>query len=133
MLNPPMANARDREHKEKVRALVLRRGLVGAANYTKWNELIAFMRQRTGWRPSWRYKWVNGHVSDWDVEWWHHLPFPFVGVEWFDMALLDAGGADQSAWILAELRAIGFEFEVAGDVVRIFGYLPRSMDDFPPG
>ncbi len=129
---PPLADAGSREQKEKARSLVLRRGLVSAANDTKWNELITFMRRRPDWRPGWRYKWVNGHVSDWDVEWWWHLPFPFVGVEWFDMGLHDRTGNDQSSWLLDKLKEIGFEFEVAGDVVRVFGYLPKSLEDFPP-
>lgn len=129
---PPMADAGTREMKEKDRSIVTRRGLVGAANDTKWNELITFMRQLPDWRPSWRCKSVNGHISDWDVEWWWHLPFPFVGVEWFDIGLHDGAGNDQSSWILAKLRDIGFEVEVAGDVVRVFGYLPKSFEDFPP-
>jgi hypothetical protein len=127
-----MADAGSRELKEKARSLVARRGLVGAANDTKWNELITCMRQRAGWRPSWRCKSVNGHVSDWDAEWGWHLPFPFIAVEWFDMGLHDGADNDHSPWILGKLRDIGFEFEVAGSVVRVFGYLPMSFEDFPP-
>lgn len=69
MSNLPLADAGELEEKKKVRAIVQKRGLVGAANNTKWNELITFMRQKDGWRPSYRYKWVNGFLSGWDVEW----------------------------------------------------------------
>ena len=121
--------------------LVNKRGLVGAANNTKWNELINFMRLQEKWRPSYRFKWVNGHISTWDVEWWYHLPFPLMGVEWLDIGLrqeitrgrlVENEVLDHSPWILLKLREIGFEHEVSVDVVRIFGYLPKSFEDFPP-
>ena len=121
--------------------IVEARQLVGAANNTKWNKLLNEMRQREDWRPSYRYKSVGGYVSGWDTEWFYHLPFPFVGVEWFDIgmhqsvpqgALLDDRIIDHSTWILPLLDRIGFEHEWRQDVVRIWGYLPRAYDDFPP-
>ena len=141
MDNAPLSGTGTAEEKEKIRAIIARRGLAGAANNTKWNELITFMRQHVEWRPSYRFKWINGHISKWDVEWWHHLPFPMVGVEWFDIGLhqeirrgrlVKKEIIDHSPWILEKLKEIGFEYEVSGDVVRIFAYLPKSFEDFPP-
>lgn len=140
MNNAPLADTGTSDEKEKIRAIVARRGLSGAANNTKWNELISFMRQQDELRPSYRFKWVNGHISRWDTEWWYHLPFPLMGVEWFDIclhqeqprgSLIKNEVIEHPPWILQKLREIGFEYEVSGDVVRIFGYLPRSLEDFP--
>ncbi|WP_321808574.1 DUF6678 family protein [Burkholderia sp. BCC1993] len=122
--------------KEKVAALARRKFTGSLANDTKWNELITFVRDLSGWRPSYRSKWVNGHVTDWDVEWFYHLPFPFVGVEWFDIGLNAQASAthqaaDQSARVLGKLAEIGFEFEARCEVVRIWGYGPKSYEDFP--
>lgn len=141
MNNLPLAGAGDPAEKAKLRLLIQNRGLVGAANNTKWNELIMFMRQREGGRPSYRYKWIDGFISAWDVEWYYHLPFPFLGVEWLDIDLHRPATRDQtianetkdySSWILGKLAEIGFEVEVTNDLVRIFGYLPKSLEDLPP-
>ncbi|WP_266160215.1 DUF6678 family protein [Dyella silvatica] len=117
------------------------RGLAGAANDTKWNELIDFIRSRDGWVPSYRCKFVlNGYISRWDTEWSYHLPFPFKSVEWFDIGLhqlirhgplLPVSVIDHSEWLLPKIHSIGFDHVVAGDVVRLFGYLPRDMGDLP--
>ncbi|MES2820884.1 MAG: DUF6678 family protein [Pseudomonadota bacterium] len=141
MNNAPLADTGTPHEKEKIRGIVAKRGLAGASNDTKWNELITFMRQQDEWHPSYRCKWVSGHISGWDVEWWYHLPFPLMGVEWFDIGLhqerqkdrlIKDEIIDQSSWIIEKLKEIGFEHEVSGDVVRIFGYLPKSYEDFPP-
>jgi hypothetical protein len=39
---------------------------------------------------------------------------------------------DHSELILTKLKAIGFEFEVKAGTVRIWGYLPKCYEDFPP-
>lgn len=128
--------------RRKIRRAVAARNLARAANDTKWNELIDHFRRQPGWRPSYRTRWVNGRVSVWDVEWCYHLPFPFVGVEWFDIGLWEEIApknglevrttVDHTAAIADVVRRIGFEFEVRADVLRIWGYLPKSYDDFPP-
>ena len=129
------------EYKEKINALIRSRGLAGAANDTKWNELVTFFRELDGWTPGYRAKSVNGLISDWDVEWFCHLPFPFVSVEWFDINLLEVISVgqrvpsrviDHSEAILTKLKAIGFEFEARAGTVRIWGYLPKCYEDFPP-
>lgn len=123
--------------KEKIVAMARRKFSGALANDTKWNELLIFMRTLDGWRPSYRTKWVSGFISEWDVEWFYHLPFPMVGVEWLDIGLheLPRRGQppiDHSERILGALAEIGFEFEAKGDVVRIWGYCPKSYEDFPP-
>lgn len=139
----PMADAQsDDRVRRQVRAAVSARNLASASNDTRWNELISHFRGLQGWRPSYRSKSVNGFVSGWDVEWFYHLPFPFEAVEWFDIGLFEEGPfvgmllprvpIDHSSEILHVLEQIGFDFEQRGDVVRIWGYLPRSYEDFPP-
>lgn len=88
MTELPMADARQNDKSRKIiHATVAARNLAGAANNTKWNELISHFRQRPGWRPSYRSKSIKGPRSDWDVEWFYHPPFPFAYVEWFDIGL----------------------------------------------
>jgi hypothetical protein len=140
---PPMADAgNDAAFRAKCQAVIARRNLARASNDTRWNALITHMRQREGWQPSYRSKSIFGDISGWDVEWFAHLPFPFASVEWFDIGLhellprkgmlLPEEVADHTGDITSVLRTIGFEFEVAGDVVRIWGYWPKCRDDFPP-
>lgn len=124
-------------NKAKILSQVRNKFAGALANDTKWNELISFMRALDEWRPSYRSKWVNGHVSRWDVEWFYHLPFPFVGVEWMDIGLRQSASAtheavDHSALVLSKLAEIGFEFEARGGVARVWGYAPKSYEDFPP-
>ncbi|WP_322052076.1 DUF6678 family protein [Paraburkholderia bannensis] len=134
----PMADAVPRGvNKTKILSEARKKFTGALANDTKWNELISFMRSLREWRPSYRSKWVNGHVSEWDVEWFYHLPFPFVGVEWIDLGLHERASlrhevVDHSALILSKLAEIGLEFEARGDVARIWGYAPKSYEDFPP-
>ncbi|OPB01039.1 hypothetical protein BFW87_01180 [Pseudomonas fluorescens] len=139
----PRADARQNDtNRKKIKAVVSKQNLASAANNTKWNELIDYFRQRSGWHPSYRSKSITGHISDWDVEWFYHLPFPFAYVEWFDIGLWQAApskGAllpqtfiDHTEEISGVVAQIGFEFEVRADVLRIWGYLPKSYEDFPP-
>ena len=139
----PMADAGSKNSNVKTRILrvVEQRQLVGAANNVKWNKLLTSMREREVWSPSYRYKWVEGYTSNWATDWCFHLPYPFVGVEWFDIGLhqnirigrlVDDKIVDHSDWITALLKEIRFEYEQAGDVARIWGYLPKSYEDFPP-
>jgi hypothetical protein len=127
---------------KKIDAAVSSRNLARASNNTRWDELISYFRNQTGWRPSYRSKSVTGYISGWDVEWFYHLPFPFASVEWFDIGLyegLPAEGRllkprviDHTEEISNVVQTIGFEFDVRDDVLRIWGYLPRSYEDFPP-
>lgn len=137
----PLADTGSDEEKARLRAHIARRNLASAANTTRWNALLALMRAQEHWRPSWRCRCVNGFVTRWDTEWDYHLPFPFLGVEWFDIGLyaeefvgrlLPRKVIDHGVWIVPALQRIGLDFEVRGDVLRIWGYWPRSYEDFPP-
>jgi hypothetical protein len=137
---PNAKSARSPDEREKLRRIVSQRGLCGLANDTKWVELLAAMRARPEWRPSYRYKCIDGPPSGWDVEWFYHLPFPFVSVEWLDIAYLQkvsgaglpSGGhvIDHSGWIEDLLRSIGLDFHSGTTMIRIFGYSPRSLELF---
>lgn len=128
--------------RKKIDAVVTARNLARASNNTRWDELINHFRHLKGWRPSYRFKSVTGRISGWDVEWFYHLPFPFASVEWFDIGLGEEVSAkerllapttiDHTAEISKVVEEIGFEFEVQGDVLRIWGYVPKSYEDFPP-
>ena len=83
----PMSDAATPAELAKVRALVARKNWIGAANTTKWNELITYFRGKQGWTPDHRSKWVNGYVSEWGGDWHYHLPLPFLGVEWLDITV----------------------------------------------
>ena len=133
----PQPNVGTDDDKDRIRRVISERGLTGAANDVKWERLLDAMRQRDGWRPSYRYKCVDGPPSGWDVEWWYHLPFPMMSVEWFDIcyfqeirrgALLEPEIIDHSDWIAQILHDAKFCYDFVGDIVRIHGYLPKSFD-----
>jgi hypothetical protein len=139
---PHAGIAQDDATRKKIDAAVSARNLARASNNTRWDELISYFRNQTGWRPSYRSKSVTGYISGWDVEWFYHLPFPFASVEWFDIGLyegipveerfLKPRVIDHTEEISNVVQTIGFEFDVRDDVLRIWGYLPRSYEDFPP-
>ena len=83
------------------------------------------------------YQCVDGPASGWDVEWWYHLPLPMMSVEWFDISFVQSTWrgrlvppeiTDHRDWILAILDGARFCYEVHGDIIRIFGYLPKNFD-----
>lgn len=115
---------------DKIKKAVVHRNLAGLANDTKWNELINSVRARKDWQPSYRSKTVEGYVTGWDVEWYYHLPFPFVGVEWFDISLQSTQKEQDTSWVVDLVKDIGFEYEVREDILRIWGYGPKSFDEF---
>ncbi len=84
---PRAGTDHDEAMRRKIRLAVTTRNRASAANNTKWDELIDYFRERDGWSPSYHFKYVTGYISGWDVEWFCRLPFPFVGVEWFDIGL----------------------------------------------
>jgi len=118
----PMADSVSNEKdKKEAKRIVAERQLVGAANNTKWNELISELRELPN-PPSYRTKVVNGYISDWDNEWYYHLPFPLLCVEWIDIEL--------SEYLLNLVSKIGFEFEQSTSIVRVWGYFPKCYDRF---
>lgn len=128
------------DEREKLRRIIAERGLCGLANDTKWNEFIGAMRARTEWQPSYRYKCIDGPPSGWDVEWFYHLPFPLISVEWLDIAHVQevrehrlpprVNFIDHSAWLVPLLQQVGLDFRIGSSMVRVFGHSPRSLDLF---
>ena len=137
---PQAKSAPNQDVIERLRKIVAERGLCGLANNNKWDKLITFMRnKKKSWVPSYRFKCIDGVISHWDTEWWYHLPFPFISVEWFDIGflqeirrgrLLKPEIIDHSSWIENLLSQIRFEYEKGLDFFRIFGYSPKSYELF---
>lgn len=136
---PAAKTARSSDDRRKLKNVITERSLCGLANDTKWNELISAMRERV-WRPSYRYKCIDGSPSSWNAEWFYHLPFPLLSVEWLDVAVLQETRehrlpqrvqvTDHSSWVEDLLRNIGFEYQKGSTMIRIFGYSPKSLDSF---
>jgi hypothetical protein len=137
---PNAKSAQSPRDRGNVLRVVSERGLAGLANDTKWDEFVGAMRSRAGWSPSYRYKCVDGPPSDWDTEWYYHLPFPLVSVEWLDIAHLQeirehrlpprVSVVDHSDWIGSLLETIGLDYRKGATMIRIFGYYPRSLELF---
>ena len=78
--------------------------------------------------------------SYWDTEWFYHLPFPLISVEWLDVALLQETQdnrlppriqiTDHSPWLEELLQRVGLEYQKGSTMIRIFGYSPKSLDLF---
>lgn len=126
---PNAQSSRWPNERDKLLRVIEKRGLCGLANDTKWNELIGAMRRRTDWRPSYRYKCIDGPPSTWDVEWFYHLPFPMLSVEWLDISPVSAV-VDHSAWIEELIKEVGLDYHKGATTFRIFGYSPRNMELF---
>jgi hypothetical protein len=128
------------KEREKLIQIIAQRGLCGLANDTKWNELIDAMRARSEWLPRYRFKCIDGRPCGWDVEWYYHLPFPMLSVEWFDVLFLQdlrnhrlpplTEVIDHSGWIEELIRRIGLDYRKGSKMIRIFGYSPRGMELF---
>ena len=128
------------DEREKLKRIVAQRQLCGLANDTKWAEFINAMRTRRDWHPSYRYKCICGPPSRWDVEWYYHLPFPLLSVEWLEIAHLQEVRdlrlpvrktvIDHSGWIVDLLRQVGLDCRVGATMIRVFGYSPQSDELF---
>jgi len=134
---PTAKSARLPGERARLRRVVAERGLGGLANDTKWDEFVGAVRARTGWRPGYRYKCIDGPPWGWDGEWFYHLPFPLMSVEWLDVAYLQevrehrppprVGVVNHSGWLVPLLNCVGLDYRVGVRVVRVFGYSPRDL------
>ena len=139
---PNAKSADSPDEREKLKRIIIARNLCGLANDTKWNELIDAMRVRQGWTPRFRFKCIDAPPSSWDREWFYHLPFPMLSIEWFDLEYLEETTihrlppgvevTDHSEWIVELLKRIGLDFQKGRSVIRIFGYSPKNFDPFEP-
>jgi hypothetical protein len=137
---PTAKSAHSPEDRAKLKRLIANRGLCGLANDTKWDEFISAMRARAGWRPSYRYKCIDGPPSQWDTEWFYHLPFPMLSVEWLDVAFrqeteehrlpLRVSVTDHSVQLEELLRCVGLDYQKGATMIRIFGYSPKNVEMF---
>lgn len=129
-----------RDENRTIRRTVARRQLCGLANDTKWDELIDAVRGRKGWKPRFRWKCVDGPVSWWDGDWSYHLPFPLKSVEWLDLSVTESITnnrlpqktitTNHADWLEELALKIGFEYRKGREMIRIFGYAPRSLEVF---
>jgi hypothetical protein len=137
---PTAKSVRSPIDREKLRRVVENRGLCGLANDTKWDEFVSGVRAHKDWRPRYRYKCIDGPPLGWDVEWFYHLPFPLMSVEWLDIAHLQeqrerrlpprVHTTDHSPWLEELVRRAGLEYTKGTTMIRIFGYSPKSNDLF---
>jgi hypothetical protein len=126
--------------RDKIQKSIARLSICGLANDTKWDELINEMRRRREdklWVPGFRFKCIDGPPRPWDVEWYYHLPFPMISVEWFDIGFeqrtvierlpRQIQMIDHSPWLEELLKKIGLDFQKGKALIRIFGYAPRNL------
>ncbi|MBQ4880374.1 DUF6678 family protein [Pseudoalteromonas luteoviolacea] len=126
--------------KNKLLKEVKTKQLVGLCNNTKWNEILTSFRHNE-WTVSNRSKWINGYISEWENDWYYHLPFPFLGVEWFDISYekytfkIEGGGRHETVTnlkndILKFIESVGVEYEENESFVRVWGYAPKCYKRF---
>ncbi len=141
---PNAKSSRHPDEREKIQRIIGRRSLGGLANDTKWNELIVAMRGHSASIPAYRWKCVDGVPVGWETEWLYHPPFPMISVEWMDFLFryhplrpgmsgpIRAAGEveDYGDRIESLLKPIGFDYIRGRNMLRAFGYSPRSMEWF---
>jgi len=93
-------------------------GLVSLMNDTKWRELcFTFSSFET--KPAWRtLDLLNGHLSDWDCEWFHHVGPDYCSIEWLE---IDPRACDRES-VRAVLREVAAPFEESEQFFRVIGY-----------
>jgi hypothetical protein len=86
-------------------------------NNTKWKELcFAFAGFEK--HPTWRTRdLLNGNLSAWDSEWFHHVGPDYCSIEWLE---IDPRGNSRES-ILEVLRHVGAPFE-EGSHFKVIGY-----------
>ncbi len=133
----PKANSESRQKGDayfvseipKLKKLAIKKGLVGLANDTKWNELLSYFRNipENEQAPAFRCKCIESeYISEWDSEWFYHLPFPFISVLWFDISFENQCSIN----IEAVVKNIGFEYSINNSFLRIFAYSPKDYASF---
>ena len=93
-------------------------GLVSLMNDTKWKELcFAFSGFQP--RPAWRTRdLLNGYLSHWDREWFHHVGPDYCSIEWLE---IDPKDCDRDK-IISVLHQVGAPFEESQQYFRLIGY-----------
>jgi hypothetical protein len=94
-------------------------GFVSLMNDTKWRELCFAFSAFKPIPPAWRtLNLLNGFLSDWDREWFHHVGPDYCSIEWLE---IDSSGCDRER-IRAVLREVGVFFEESGEYFKVIGY-----------
>ena len=93
-------------------------GLVSLMNDTKWRELC-YTFSAFDVPPRWRTRdLLNGHLSEWHREWFHHVGPDYCSIEWLE---IDPSGCDRER-VRTVLREVGAPFEESGQLLRVIGY-----------
>lgn len=140
---PHSATTGTPEQRERWRSIVERRQLGELANDTKWDEFLNAMRELPEWRPKFRFRCIDeskGESCEWDREWYYHLPFPLMSLEWIDLFTQEEviehrlprriTIVDHTNELTAFLDRIGLDYRVGEQMIRVFGYSPRSLEYF---
>lgn len=86
-------------------------------NDTKWRELcLAFhsLEEATSWRT---HDFINGYLSQWDRDWFHHVGPDYVSIEWLEINCENCAASK----IRHILLTLGVSFEEA-EHFKVFGY-----------
>ena len=96
-------------------------------NNTKWDELRLAMYELGPLSPRWRTRDVeNGHVSDWDGEWFYHFRnggYKFI--QWVEIAV---ESAEQRQAVLSELTKVHVPGEHTELGFRVLGYAGLGIE-----
>ena len=86
-------------------------------NDTKWRELCVAFAQFDP-KPSWRTRdLLNGHLSHWDKEWFHHIGPDYCSIHWLE---IDPDGCSKER-IRQVLESVGVPFDEAS-CFKVHGY-----------
>jgi hypothetical protein len=93
-------------------------GYASLMNDSKWRELC-FAFSALPSPPAWRTRdFLNGHVSDWDREWFHQVGPDYCSIECME---IDPKDGDRES-IRAVFLEVGAPFEVSRQYFRVIGY-----------
>lgn len=131
-----------RDERARIRQYAAAQGLAGAANDGRWARLIEALRDFEG-GLAYRVETLDASAGDWERDLFH-LPSPHGWIRWLDLSthayrhrglLVAPEAVDRTTPLLAAVRAARLPFDHVGRVVRIHGYLPRTLERLapPPG
>lgn len=128
-----------RDEGARIRRYATEQGLAGAANDGRWARLIESLRELEG-GLAYRVETLDASAGDWERD-LYHLPSPRGWIRWLDLSthaychrgvLVAPEAIDRTAPLLAAVRAARLPFDHVGQVVRIHGYLPRTLERLVP-
>jgi hypothetical protein len=95
-------------------------------NDTKWDELRLAMYGLGPLSPKWRTLDVeNGHLSDWDGEWFHHFRSGgYKFIKWVEIAVENA---EQTRAVVTELARVHVPGTPTETGYRVLGYVELGI------